>query len=158
MADPIFVSFCERTGFVFFSSVFFFSKVTFLLVFISGRTLDIYSSSKLLSIFCFEDNWRTSNCIKHLLFWSTCSRKDVMNRLLSARYFFNFSWKLPASFLITSSSIFTLQKSWLMELVNISVLLSWIKTISCFWSSYCGSSVRNLTSIHEDAVSIPGLA
>ena len=26
------------------------------------------------------------------------------------------------------------------------------------WSSNCGSVLKNLTSIHEDAVSIPGLA
>ena len=29
---------------------------------------------------------------------------------------------------------------------------------SDFWSSHCGSGETNLTSIHEDAGSIPGLA
>ena len=27
-----------------------------------------------------------------------------------------------------------------------------------FWSSHCGRAVMNLTSVHEDAGSIPGLA
>ena len=27
-----------------------------------------------------------------------------------------------------------------------------------YWSSHCGSAVTNLTSIHKDAGSIPGLA
>ena len=34
-----------------------------------------------------------------------------------------------------------------------------IQTFSCkSWSSYCGSAVANLTSIHEDTDSIPGPA
>ena len=42
--------------------------------------------------------------------------------------------------------------------LNFTVNLELFKKIKVYWSSHCSSVVTNLTSIHEDADLIPGLA